>query len=135
MRETIHLWWKHTRWNPKVDGIVELTVESKKWKFLVVDGEMIVRCLMLWLFSIQLCLYIDNVHYVCIYVWGQLLCFYVFVGCILCGVDVFAWISWWTSTKNMEELKRIRKGVWGISSIMFWDEEKINGSFLILANI
>jgi hypothetical protein len=35
----------------------------------------------------------------------------------------------------MEELKRIRKGVWGISSIMFWDEEKINGSFLILANI
>jgi hypothetical protein len=39
------------------------------------------------------------------------------------------------STKNMEQLRRIRKGVWGIFSIMFWDEDKIKGSFFILANI
>jgi hypothetical protein len=68
------------------------TVKAKNDIFLVVDGNMKVRSLLMWLFFMQICLFASNVHYgpLFIFMHVMLLCFrwahFWWCGCVCTSV-------------------------------------------------
>ncbi len=104
-----YLWWRHMGWNPNVDGIMLSIAKSKKrhilgswwWSVPIIS-------LVLWIFSMYICLFAPIMCTMCFYFLWCLFCCCVFVGCISCGMAMFAWVSWWMSIKDLEEIKRIK---------------------------
>ncbi len=131
-----YLWWKHMGWNPTMDGTMLPIVKSKKrhipgsWWWSVPKTS-----LMLWIFSMHICLFAPIMCTMCFYFFMVpivLLCFR-WVHFLWCGY--VCWVFWWTSIKDLEKIRRIKGGVvrksgWAFFSTSFWDVWRDKWQFL-----